>query len=698
MKLPVPQEIRWVALILLAGIWLLGLPCRALEFHGSAQVFGGPVTTDLTDQRQVDQRYNFTLSQQVTPWLNLQLLYRLTDFRTSFDNAATFERRSRQPEFQLVYDRPTFTARLSLLERAFRSTIESQNLDVTSYLGQLVWRPSWGPKFSLRFEDTSNVADAAVFGRDTDTSFLDFNIVYNKRLWNARYSHTRSLLQNNLTGFRLEQNRHELRGAIGKRFWRNRLYMSLDGWVRTVDQVQDVPEGAPLNQPLPADRGLFAVDPAPEVGELIPTPGLIDGDLQTPVTPPIDIGGANTFRNIGVDLGITRQVTQLEIAVDRPSSPVLVWEVYQSPDNLVWDRIQVDASGFDQALLRYTLLIPETTNRFFKAVNMSANAVPEVLVTEIRALLEIDELAREEGRVTPYRASLFASIDPHARFGASVFVSVRQDEDLAGGRLSRERDAKTYGAQLRFGLARNLVLHLGYRLDDIEENLEPALKREEEVASANLEWTPLPTVDAVLTASQRKETEHGELIRSSDNIRLRALTDLLPQLRLTSELGFTLTDDPFFGFEQTSIRWLESLDSRPLDNWTLGASISYIHYDSTGTVNLTKRVNFQLRTTWQATRYLALNGDWNYGLDDFQATLDQRYGVSWSPGRKLSVLLSYQSTGSEAQSTTTSTANANYRLNRWVTMWFNLSRSTTGQTGLPGTEINSWRLGLNLFF
>ncbi len=260
-------------------------------------------------------------------------------------------------------------------------------------------------------------------------------------------------------------------------------------------------------------------------------------------------------------------------------------------------------------------------------------------------------------------------------------------------------DETTYGGQLRFGLARQLWLRLGYRFNDLEEKLEPSLKREEEQVSTHLEWSPIPTVDTVLSFSSRDETEDGELIRSTDTIRLRALTELLPDLRLTSELAYTATDDPFSGFEQTSWKWLESIDSRPTDRWTLGGSVSYTRFDSTGTVTLTQRTSVQLRTIWQVAPYLTLTGDWDYGDDDLQSTLSQRYGAVWSPGRRLNVTVSHQDTSSSGlRGTSASSARVNYRLNRWFTMWLNVSRSTLEQTGTGATEVRTFRLGLDIFF
>ncbi len=674
-------------------------PARALDLTGSARLWAGPVKTDFLQQDQVDQRYRLRLSQQLSPWLTVFAGYAYTDFRTDFDLGPTFERSSREPLFGLFYDRPTFSARFTGFDRAIRTTNSSQDLDVRSLQAELDWRPRWGPRFSLRIQDSNNVVDPQIFGRETDAQFLDFAILYDRQLWSARYRYQLSKTDNKTTGFKLDQGTHELRGTFGKRWWQDRLYVSLDGRVARLEQDQQIPLGTSIAQPIPVRQGLFAVDTSPAVGDLAPVPGLIDGDFDTPTTPPIDIGGANSFRNIGVDLGINRPITRLEISVDRPSGPALLWEIYQSPDNLNWAPIGGIRSAWDAGFLRYTLFLPETSNRFFKAVNLSVNGISEVLVTEIRALVDAENIEDSQSDGNEYWVDFFTSLQPHRRMELSFLASTRKDLTLGVGGLGRDRDTVDLHGQALFRLARNLDFRLGYRQTEIEEALEPTLLRDETQSNVALEWRPLPTVNVLAQASRRDETEDSDLIRSSDTILLRAATELLPDLRTTIEWSFSAIDDPFSGFEQDVNRWLVGLDTRPRESWILGANISYATYDSTGVITLTQRTNAQIYTTWLPTSYLTLSGDWTISDDNLRNSLTQRYAVGWSPGRKLSTSLSFQGTETaDSASTQTITASINYRLNRWVTLWSNTSKATTDITGLTSSETKTFRLGLNLIF
>lgn len=681
-----------------SAVIVCGAPAGAGEISGSARVFGGPVETDGDEEDQLDQRYRLNLAQQLAPFLNLQLSYTHNEFKSSPEGAEAFERRVREPRLQLVYDRSRFSARFQFLDRDTTGTSEADRLEVESLLANLDWRPEKGPRWSLRYQDQTNVADTAVFGRDTANRDLNLTAFYDRRNWNARYSFRDSELENRRLGFALEQQQHELRGSFSKRFWADKASLSTSGWIRDVEQTQSRADGVEFGRVLPPRQGLFAIDTSPEVGELATVADLVDGDTETATSPRIEIGGANVFRNIGVDLGVSRPVTRLEISVDSPSGPV-IWSVFHSPDNLTWEAVASVVSEFDAAQLRYDLWIGETTDRFFKAVNVTANSFSEVAVTEIRALVETDEIGRREGSATAYLGDVQVSVNPSERFSIVVAGGARSDEDVAGGLLSRDFNETYYNALIRFGVTEDIDLRVTYRFNEIDENLEPVLRREEEVRSASLSWDPMETVSLVMTATNREERDDGTLLRSIDLVRLRSLLQLLPTLRLTSEVSRSDVDDPFSGFRQSSVRVRQTFEARPTERWRLEGSLTHTEYDSTGNTTITRRSNYHLGTTWSVTPYLTVGGDWDVAEDDRVETTTQRYRLNWSPGRRLTASLTYLDTDSEEIRRTLSTAAAlSYRLNRWFTLWVNLSRSEFEELGEADSEITTARTGFQLYF
>ncbi len=682
----------------LSALLVLAAPAAAVEVHGNVRVYDGSTENGDTDVDQLDQQYTLNLRQALTPWLSMLFSYRYTDFSAA-NGGTDFERSSSDPRLELLYNRPTVTARLSFQDRRNRGSNPSDNLDLESFLAQLRWQPRKGPWYSLQFRDDTNVADTAVFGRDISSRALDLEAVWDRRAWGARYAWGATRLANDGTGFELDEDRHQLRANVDRRLWDDQLALSASGWISRVEQREVAGTGSRPAQPVPIRDGLFALDTSPDVGELSGAPGLVDGDTRTATDPRIDVGGANTFRNVGADLGFTRQVTRLEITVDAPSSPGLLWEVYHGSDGLSWDRVSGVVGEYDGALSRYTLSFPEITDRFFKAVNVTVNDNARVAVTEIRALVEVGQLSRRDGRSTTYRADLAARWHPHDRVRADFQVGVANDQDLTRGLLSRDLDELTYSALVRIELTPDLEARVGYRFTSVDENREPVLERDERSWSAVLDWSPLQTVDGLLSFSRRDEKDGDVLIRSADTVRLRARTRLLPDLELTSEVAFSDVDDPFAGFQQTVWRWRETLIADLTERVNLRASAGQSFFDSTGTAIIEERTNLELLTTWRAAPFLSFTGDWSYGEDDLQDTLTQRYSTFYAPGPKLSASLSYQDTeSSDVRQTTTMGASVNYRIRPRLTPFANFSRSTFRQVGTETTENTSLRFGFNLFF
>ena len=684
--------------LIIAGLLAMAAPAAAVEVHGSVRVYDGSTENGDSEIDQLDQKYTLNLQQALTPWLSVVFSYRYSDF-SSENGGSDFERSTREPLLTLLYNRPTFNARLSFQDRSNRGSNPSDNLDIESLQAQLRWQPRRGPRFSLQWRDDTNVADTAVFGRDIGTRRLAFDAIWDRRPWGLRYGWSATRLTNDGTGFELDEDRHQLRAHFDRRLWDDKLGLSASGWISRSEQRQVAGTGGQPSRPVPIRDGLFRVDTSPDVGELDDAPGLVDGDTATPAGPNLEIGGANTFRNIGVDLGMTRPVTRLEITVDAPSSPGLLWEVYRSSDGLSWSRVSGVISDYDGGLDRYTLRFPEVTDRFFKAVNVTVNSFSNVAVTEIRALVDVGQLSRREGRSTTYRADFAARWRPHERVRADLLFGVANDQDLARGLLSRDLDEINYSALVRVELTPELEARIGFRFTGVDENREPVLERDERTWSAALDWSPLPTVDGLLSFSRRDEKDGEILIRSADTVRLRARTQLLPDLELTSEIAFSDVDDPFAGFQQTVWRWRETLIAGLTENLSLRASVGQSHFDSTGITLIEERSHLDLSTTWRATPFLSFNGDWAYSEDDLQDNLTQRYSTFYAPGPKLSASLSYQEIdSSDVRQTTTMGANVNYRIRPRLTPFVNFTHSSFRQAGAATTDNTSLRTGFNLFF
>jgi len=703
---------KWPRIVMLAivagvaGAWTTATPVKAIEFSGFARAWVGLLETNdgASDQNQLDQRYSLDLRHSISPWLEIFAGYQFNSFQSSLDSQTDlsqtdFRRSSSQPSIGLSYDRQNFRARLLAYDRAVRSTFESQNLNIRDFSGNLDWRATPELKVLLQARAGQNVSDSAVFGRDTEAQDLTFTILYEETKWSARYAYNIFRTQNNLNGIDLDDSSHEARGTYSNQWWQNRLRFSADGRVNYLQRKQDGLSDRPINQPVPLQQGLFFINPTPEIGELTPVPGLIDGDFQTPVTPRIEIGGANTFRNVGVDLGVTRPITQLEITVDQPSSPGLVWQVWQSSDNLQWTQVQGSQVFWEGSFLRYTVQFPETTNRFFKAVNLSANLAADVAVTEIRALVWSIESGDSEGSGTEYWLNLFSSIEPHRRLLLRLMAGTRRDLSLTAGRGGRARDTNEIRGGGRLLLSRTSQLRLNLGWTQFRENVAPVLEREEQRASLNYDWRPLPSVYVVASGLHREETESGDLIRSSDSVRLRANLELLSGLSTSASVTFSIIDDVLSGFKQDTQQARLSVNALPLEIWSLEGSVSHTIYDSRGATELESRTSANIHTSLRPAPAVMLSGNWILGWSNLQTSISQRYAAIWTPGRKLSVTTSYFDTRSgESSRSDNAQVSANYKLNRWIEMWTSASLAGSELAQSERVETTIYRFGLRVRF
>lgn len=675
----------------------LATPAGAAQLDGSLFLSTGTTDNDGQTSDILDQQANLVLRQQLTDYVTVRLGYRYFDF-TSDTGTTEATRRTVEPRVELVYSHPDVFGSLSFADRSITGQAQGGDLDVQSLVGNLTWRVREELTLTARYRDESNVLDAAVFGIGTDTRFVDLEAGWQERSWGAAYSFETWDADNRRTGLGLTRESHELRLDGGRTFLGGRLWLGLNTWGRLSDQRQ-TGTAVVLGDPVPLQAALFAVDPSPETGELAVLPGLADGDTVTPTEPRVDIGGASTFRNVGVDLGVTRPISQLEISVDVPSEPGLVWQVFRSRDNLLWEPVAGVSSEWDGSLLLYRVRFPSTEDRFFKAVNVSVNGQPRVAVTEVRALRDVAAGTVADGETTFYRADGTARFQPHQRITGSVNLGITQDEGLAGSVLRRDFRDVHGGVALAVELPAHLTWSTSYRYSDFEDRVEPVLLRTEELASTQLAWSPLPTVDAVLVYQQREENDEDALVRDTTTTRFTLRTELLPELELDSTVEQSDVVDPFLGEDRTVFSWRERLEARVFPNLLVGGGYSYLRYEDDAGVVLLDRSSFDLRMSWRAGAYLTLTGDWSYDQDQFRDSVRQSYAVAYTPGPKLTVNAAYQEFTDEGlRETSTSSASLNYRVNDRFRLFGNYTRSETVIEDLDASDVDSFRLGLAVIF
>lgn len=695
---------RRVAALALLG-WLVTAPAGAqgLALNGSALIAGTSTDAQGFSSERLDQQYSVELLQPLTPFLRLRVAYDFFDLTTSFDDGLSVGRRSRRPQLELSYDRPGLSGRFTILDQAIDTVGPgADSFDRRSLHAAVDWRPRWGPRLGLNYRDESNVADVSVVGRGAETRLLELTALYSRHAWTASYRLESTTLENRSNALRSDQRRHEVRAAASPALLQGRLAFGLSAQYSRLGRSSEVGAGAELAEPIPAVAGLFAIDISPELGELDAHPGLVDGDIAAPAVPVVEIGGASTYRNIGLDLGVTRPVSRLEIAVDTLSGAQLAWQVFHSRDNLVWEAVDSVDVAFDASLLRYGLRFPRTEDRFFKAVNVSANLRPVVRVTEIRALLDLSAealLGQELSDRDLYSADLLVRARPHPRVEAAAGIGLSNDQAVTAGLVRRDFRESHAFARMNLALARALGLRLSYRLNDSENRAGTPLARTVNNLAGALDWNPLPSVQALLAVAHQEESERGEPLQSLDTIRLGAVTDLLPELRLVSDLDRSRLADPFAQRDRVTWTLRETLELRLLPSWRVDGSFSRASSSSPDGTPLLTRSQYRLLTTWAPTAYLSFGGSWWVSLEGGRRSLNQSYQAAYARGNKLTLAATYQGlTGDGLLSTATDSLGATYRLFARLQLFATLSRSTSEDAGSRSVRFTDFRTGGRLSF
>ncbi len=315
-------------------------------------------------------------------------------------------------------------------------------------------------------------------------------------------------------------------------------------------------------------------------------------------------------------------------------------------------------------------------NRYFKVVNVSLNKGEDVVVTGIRALVDVEQFGRRERRSTTLRGYFQARFQPWERLSATVNLGYSGDSGSAEGLPLRDVRDFSFDTLVQWDFADTLGLRLHYFFGDHLRDEEPVLHRQEERISASLVWDPLETVDGLLSASRREETQDGTLLRRTDLVTARAITELYPDLRLTSEVSRSVSDDKFSGYDLASWNWRETMESRPTSNWILSGGFSQTWYDATGRISISQRTSVNARTDIVVNAWFTCGGDWVFGREDERNNFTQRYHAAWTPGRRISFNGSYISTSTAGGfSTSGATANVNYKVNTYLNLYASYSQS-----------------------
>ncbi len=692
---------RRSGVLLVAWVVSFPLPATAATIDGAVNLSW--TDTDLGNVRASasDHSANLALQQELSPYLRLRFRGLYGQQSAAYDGQQTLSRDVLQPAAELAYNRPNLSWRLAWENLRIDSSNRAQEFESNALLANLAWRARGGFRLGLSYrEGTNQTENVAALGRELEERQGRLDAVLERRFWTLGYGASYNELTGGLSGLAVEQFRQDARLDAARSFAHDRLRLSFAGTAGRLEARERRGDGD-LGEPLPAIQGLFALDASPAIGELGPVPGLVDGDTAGATSPPIEIGGANTLRNVGLDLGLPRPATRLEIVVDRASGPQVVWDVYESADNLIWEPVTVVSRGFDSDLLRYTLRFPETSLRYLKAVNVTSNPVTEVRVTELRALLDLgtgEVPAERSSDLYRAAANLGWKITSRARFDAGA--EANNDSTTVGGVVRRDSAASGWRAGLEVDLTRDLRLSVRYRWSQADEGYAGGLTRISDDAGASLRWAPLPTVEALLSAGMRTDSDERSELSNTEFARGVLSLDLLDELRLVTDFGASRLEGAGISSPRDTLTWTQRIEMRPRAQWRVNGGWSWVRTDAAvdgGT--LFESRSYSVDFGWTPGSALTLTGTLSYFDESTGSTLRQGYGLFWTPGPKLSVSVGWdQFEQRDGLLTGNDSISVHYQAGPRMVIYAALSRSRSVFSGGSSDEVNSAHAGTTVSF
>ncbi len=451
--------------------------------------------------------------------LNAGGTFEVNMFSTSLNGAETSSTISRnRPFFLLRSINPVLSPGIGYFRRVERASTQGSpgvklvNDEYDAYLG---WNPAGGPTSEFQF------VRSTIF--DGDRAFQDLarnigSLVSNYRFkdLSAYYRGSYIDTDDRLHQVETRQGSQSARTSYGGSFLQKRLLLNATYTINHQDLTTRASgTGGEVDVPVTPIDGLSALSDTPVTAKLTSNPPLVDGNLTASAG--INLGlpdpGTDTqARNIGLDFLNPTPVSRLLLWVDR-AVPVAVastfsWEIYSSPDNLLWRRETiVPAAPFGPFENRFEIIFPVVTARYLKVVVRPLSPVvpdsarfPIIFVTELQAFLR-RPAADTEGRLA-YTTHIVNSdvrlrlLNTPALYYEGFYLYNGPDN------LGRSTDTLSNGLSVNHAFGR---IFSAYARGAREQGMQPRGHRVATVTDASLTIDPIQTFRSSILYTGRDE-------------------------------------------------------------------------------------------------------------------------------------------------------------------------------------------------
>ena len=637
-------QLLCLCFVLLTSITYAGL---SKNLTGTIELSSVNSQSDTLHEQSLNQRYSLYWQKSLTPFVIARSSLTYYNFGIKQNLGTNGWRKEFSPAAELLWKHPDFN--LGGIARRSKSSSNDllTNLTTDYLTANLKTRLPKYPYLDAQFQQTEVYNSAGRNDRDTRDRAWRATTGYSLRNSSVTYGFVHRNAENRIDRRRQLSYQHSLRlnqslGG-GKDIYTVSAAYRLD--YRTQSDISPATENLPRE--IPELLGLYTNDATPDLSSLDTIPSLVDGILTLPTSPQIDIGNGNINWNIGADLGFTRSVSRVSIYTDRPSGNGVRWQVYKSPDNVVWSQVVSATSLYSVGFSRYEISFHADTTRYIKVVNSGLNEVASVFVTEIEALIDIGNQSKIRRHQTTHAATLSNSFRLTSKWTSSADISLRRE---SGSSLAALRSETNYGLSTRYKMSAALQSGVRYELGLTDFGKRSLDINKSSSISYDLQYRPLETLAFLLSMASRHSYIRSMKAQELNNASARATGDPLARLHLSTELGWSRNNLYLSGLRYDT--WVYNISMNGTVYRRLDAGISYVYQRTAAAGKENDRaknqyaVNFNLRPTGN----LMLQGSASLVNDFGRRNLAQDYVLSWTASSKLSASASASLTGLEGGS------------------------------------------------
>jgi hypothetical protein len=590
------------------------------------------------------QNYNFNLLKTIYPFLTFEAgtLFDLDETTTKSEGQKTkIEERTLKPFVELRLNNPIYQASLQYTRTEIHEeTTNAPNTDDfrDEYDAVLGWQPADLPEVVFRYNYTHTYDDPETVDLKEKLLTVEANYTAWREL-SLNYFYTRTDTDNRLTGFDTLEQAHFGRADYSHNFYEGRFFLATS---YRINYSTFEFSGAPSAQaPLLRFQGLFSLDDTPQDGPaLTVNNGLIDGNLVASTGIDIGLGGNElTLTNIGVDLGSTIPVNEIQIWVDRPlTNPVadyFSWSVYTSPDNednSTWTLVAtVSPAPFGTFDNVFTISFPEVSTRYIKVVTRplldtvpGAPSFNQIFVTEMEAFGTVTGASAQQTQKDidwTYDLNVRAKITDRTTLGYNFFYNYRDQDPISNKRTELSNT-------LSLNHIFNQIFTTSARLSRTDTKEELGEDIVEYNYSLLLKGNYLPTFGQTLTFSGN--SQKGENDSSDDfSIILRNNARLYRGWSLLFDLGYNWDRPPASDETEQSI--LVRAGTNFVPNQMLNINLDLVQRE-TIKPDKDSRYDLSAEAFFVPTRSLSFNARFSVvERTGFETRTLQNYVVTWSP-------------------------------------------------------------------